>query len=192
VFTLITSLCCVALAYLLGSISSTCIVGYLFGRTDMRTEPDGRISGAAVFRRIGLFPFICVGLMDISLVVLAVMIAKLLTHTPNIMMLAGFAAVMGHNWSIFIGLRGGLGATAIFGALVVLMPLQVCYGLIGGGIIWLLTSRPSVGTAVGILIISGTSFLQMGMGTLVMYPLMLFSLMLLKQFQVARVTRTAH
>jgi len=107
VFTLITSLFCVALAYLLGSISSTCIVGYLFGRTDMRTELDGRISGAAVFRRIGLFPFVCVGLMDISLVVLAVTIARVLTHTPNVMMLAGFAAVMGHNWSIFLGFRGG-------------------------------------------------------------------------------------
>jgi len=189
---LITALCCVALAYLLGSISSTCIVGYLFGRMDMRTEPDGRISAAAVFRRIGLGPFVCVGLMDIGLVVLAVMIAKLLTHTPNIMMLAGFAAVAGHNWSIFLGLRGGLGATAIFGALVAVIPLEVCYGLIGGGVIWLLTSRPSVGTTVGILIISGTSFLQIGMGTLVMYPLMLFSLMLLKQFQVARVTRTTH
>ena len=158
----------------------------------MRSEPDGRISAAAVFRRIGLFPFLCVVLMDISLVVLVVIIAKVLTHTPNIMMLAGFAAVIGHNWSIFIGLRGGLGATAIFGALVAVIPLQVCFGLICGGIIWLLTSRPSVGTAVGILIVSGTSFLQMGMGTLVMYPLMLFFLMLLKQFQVARVTRTAH
>jgi len=158
----------------------------------MRSEPDGRISAAAVFRRIGLFPFLCVVLMDISLVVLAVIIAKVLTHTPNIMMLAGFAAVIGHNWSIFIGLRGGLGATAIFGALVVLIPLQVCFGLIGGGIIWLFTGRPSVGTAVGILITSGLTLLQAGMGALAMYPLMLFSLMLLKQFQVARVTRTIH
>jgi glycerol-3-phosphate acyltransferase PlsY len=158
----------------------------------MRTEPDGKISAAAVFRRIGLFPFLCVVLMDISLVVTAVMIAKVLTHTPNVMMFAGFAAVIGHNWSIFIGFRGGLGATAIFGALVMVIPLQVCYGLIGGGIIWLLTSRPSVGTAVGILIVSGTTFLQTGDGTLALYPLTLFFLMLLKQFQVARVTRTAH
>jgi acyl phosphate:glycerol-3-phosphate acyltransferase len=158
----------------------------------MRTEPDGRISGAAVFRRIGLFPFVCVGLMDIGLVVTAVMIAKVLTHSPNTIMLAGLAAVTGHNWSIFIGLRGGLGATAIFGALVAVIPLEVCYGLLGGGIVWLLTGRPSVGTAVGILIVSGATLLQMGMGTLVMYPLMLFSLMLLKQFQVARVTRTIH
>jgi glycerol-3-phosphate acyltransferase PlsY len=189
---LITSLFCVALAYLLGSISSTCIIGYLVGHLDMRSEPDGKISAAAVFRRIGLFPFACVVLMDISLVVTAVIIAKVLTHAPNVMMFAGFAAVIGHNWSIFIGFRGGLGATAIFGALVALMPLQVCYGLIGGGIIWLLTSRPSVGTAVGILIVSGTTFLQTGDGTLALYPLTLFFLMLLKQFQAARVARTAH
>jgi acyl phosphate:glycerol-3-phosphate acyltransferase len=189
---LITALCCVALAYVLGSISSTCIVGYLLGRMDMRTEPDGKISAAAIFRRLGLGPFVCVGLMDIGLVALAVIIAKLLTNSPTIMMFAGIAAVAGHNWSIFLGLRGGLGATAIFGALVAVMPLQAWYGVIGGGIIWVLTSRPSLGTVVGIGIISGTSVLQMGMGTLAMYPLMLFFLMLLKQFQVARVARTAH
>jgi glycerol-3-phosphate acyltransferase PlsY len=189
---LITALFCIAIAYLLGSISSTCIIGYLVGHLDMRSEPDGKISGAAVFRRMGLLPFLCVGLMDISLVVTAVILAKVLTHSPNIMMLAGFAAVMGHNWSIFLGFRGGLGASAIFGALVAVIPLQVCYGLIGGGIIWLLTGRPSVSTAAAILIISGTSFLQMGMGAQAMYPLILFSLMLLKQFQVARVPRTTH
>ena len=189
---MITSLFCVALAYLLGSISSTCVIGYLVGHVDMRSEPDGKISGAAVYRRLGLFPFVCVGLMDIGLVILAVTIARVLTHSPNIIMLAGFAGVMGHNWSIFLGLRGGLGATAIFGALVAVIPLQVSYGLIGGGIVWLLTGRPSVGTAVGILITSGLTLLQAGMGALAMYPLMLFSLMLLKQLQVARVTRTIH
>jgi glycerol-3-phosphate acyltransferase PlsY len=158
----------------------------------MRSEPDGKISAAAVFRRIGLFPFLCVGLMDIGLVVTAVIIAKVLTHSPNMMMLAGLAAVMGHNWSIFLGLRGGLGATAMAGALVAVMPLATCYGLIGGGIVFLLTQRPSVGTAVAILIMSGVTFLQMGMGAQAMYPLILFSLMLLKQFQVARVPRTTH
>ncbi len=158
----------------------------------MRSEPDGRISAAAVFRRIGLFPFLCVVLMDISLVISAVIIAKVLTQTPDIMMLAGLAAVAGHNWSIFLGLRGGLGATAMFGALVAVIPLEVSYGLLGGGIIWLLTGRPSVGTAVGILITSGIALLQVGMGALAIYPLILFSLMLLKQFQVARVTRTIH
>lgn len=187
-----TSVVCIALAYLLGSISSTCIVGYLAGHQDMRSEPDGRISAAAVFRRIGLFPFLCVAFMDIGFVVTAVIIAKVLTNSPNIIMLAGLAAVMGHNWSIFLGLRGGLGATAMAGALVAVVPLEVCYGVLGGGIVWLLTGRPSVGTAVCILITSGITLFQTGMGAQTMYPLMLFSLMLIKRFQVARVTRTTH
>ncbi len=185
-----TSVFCIALAYLLGSISSACIVGYLFGHTDMRREPDGRISAAAVGRRFGLLPFLCVLFMDIGLVVLAVTIAEVLTHATDIMLLAGFAAVLGHNWSIFLGFRGGLGATAIFGALVAVMPVQICYGLISGVIVWFLIGRPSVGTAVGILVTASAAFLEFGMGALVMYPLTLFSLMLLKQMQVARVSRT--
>jgi glycerol-3-phosphate acyltransferase PlsY len=129
--------------------------------------------------------------MDISLAFLAVSIAEVLTHAPDIMLLAGFAAVMGHNWSIFLGLRGGLGATAIFGALVAVMPLQICYGLISGVIVWfLIGGRPSVGTAVGIIVASGAAFLEFGMGAFAIYPLTLFSLMLLKQMQVAGVTGT--
>ena len=180
---------CILIAYLLGSISSTCIIGHLFGHVDMSCEPDGRISAAAVFRRVGLLPFVCVLFMDISLVFLAVTIARVLTHDTDIMMLAGFAAVMGHNWSIFLGFRGGLGATAIFGALVAIMPLEICYGAIGGVIVWLLIGRPSVGTAIGIIIASCIAFLEFGKGALVIYPLTLFALMLLKQLQVVSMTR---
>ena len=129
--------------------------------------------------------------MDISLSVFAILIAKTLTDSTNVMMLAGFAAVVGHNWSIFIKLKGGLGATAIFGALVVIVSWPILYGLLAGGIILFLTRKPGLSTAVGILTISGTIMIQNGIGALAMYPLILFSLMLLKRLQVSRLPRTS-
>ena len=177
------------LAYLIGSISSTCIVGYLAGRFDMRNEPDGKISAVAIHKKMGFFPFVCVSLMDISLAILAVAIAGMLTGSPNIMMLAGIATVVGHNWSIFLKLKGGLGATAILGVLTAMITWQVIYGLIACAIIFLLTQKPGLSTILGIVTLSGTMSILNGIGTLALYPLVLFSLMLLKRFQVAWLPR---
>lgn len=107
------SLLSIPLAYLLGSISSTYIVGRLVGNVDMRTEDDGRISAAAMYRRFGLIPFLVVVIMDMGMAALAVIIAKMLTESLEIVLVAGFATVVGHNWSVFLRFKGGLGATAI-------------------------------------------------------------------------------
>ncbi|MFZ7102075.1 MAG: glycerol-3-phosphate acyltransferase [Peptococcaceae bacterium] len=40
-------------AYLIGSISSTCIIAKIFGHSDMRKEADGTISAASVYRKMG-------------------------------------------------------------------------------------------------------------------------------------------
>ena len=43
--------------YLLGSVSSTWIIMRLFAKQDMRGEPDGTISAAAVYHKLGAFPY---------------------------------------------------------------------------------------------------------------------------------------
>ena len=91
------SLLSVPLAYLLGSISSTYIVGRLLGNVDMRTEGDGRISATAVYRRLGLIPSLVVVIVDMVMAALAVIIAAMLTESLEIVLVAGFAAVVGHN-----------------------------------------------------------------------------------------------
>ena len=61
----------VPLAYLIGSFPSTLIIGKLVGRTDMRAEGDGKISAAAIYRRMGRLPYTIVVLMDIGKVLTA-------------------------------------------------------------------------------------------------------------------------
>lgn len=79
---MIASLLGIALAYVIGSISTACIIGRLAGNLDIRKEPDGRISAAAVYQKLGLFPFACVVIMDIALAMLAIMVAKVFTDLP--------------------------------------------------------------------------------------------------------------
>lgn len=181
---MILSASSVLTAYLIGSVSSTCIVGRLAGGVDMRNEPDGRVSAAAVYEKIGLRSFLAVVLLDISLSMLAVFLAQVLTGSLIVSMLAGIAVVAGHNWSIFIKLKGGLGATTILGVLIMMTSWTVIIGLIASGVVLCLTRRPGISTAYGILAISGYLYIQNGLGTLAIYPFMLFSLMLLKRFQV--------
>ncbi len=182
----------IVLAYLIGSISAAWIVGRIAGNIDMRNEPDGRISAAAVHQKLGLAPFAMVVILDVAFALVAVLIAGLLTeNSTNIMMLAGAAAVAGHNWSVFLKFKGGQGATAILGALAGVLAWQAVYPLAIAGILLLATHKSTLSTAVGLIGSSGILIIQNGLGLVSAFPLLLFCLMLIKKYQMARNTRIA-
>jgi acyl phosphate:glycerol-3-phosphate acyltransferase len=188
----IPSLLSIVIAYLLGSISSSWVVGRLFGNLDMSTERDGRISASALHDKLGLLPYAIVVFMDIGLALSAVIVARMFTNNINIMMLSGLAAVAGHNWSIFLKFKGGLGATAILGALALVISWPIFYGLAVAGMVLVLTHKPGLSTAVGIFTFSCTVLIEKGPGVEALYPLTLFILMLIKRIQVARAVKTTH
>jgi glycerol-3-phosphate acyltransferase PlsY len=176
----------IAAGYLLGSVSSSWIIVRLFGKQDMRCEPDGTISAATVYYKLGVFPYTLAVLMDIMLAAAAVILVRALTHSSSIAMLAGIAAMAGHNWSIFLRFKGGLGATAMTGALAAVMLWPLCYGLVVAALVGVITHRHGLGTAIGVITIFFVALIQNGAGVIVVYPLSLFSLMLVKRFQLAR------
>lgn len=178
----------VAIAYLLGSVSSSCIVGCLAGNHDISSEPDGHISASIIYYRAGLLHFLMVVIMDVSLAALGITVAKELTNSINVMMTAGLAAMAGHNWSIFLKFKGGVGATAIAGALLIVMFWSLLYGLIAAGIVLLLTQKPGLSGAIGIITVSSAVFMRSGFEMLAGYPLALSMLMLLKKYQVGRLS----
>jgi glycerol-3-phosphate acyltransferase PlsY len=158
----------------------------MVGHPGMRNEPDGRVSAATIFQKAGLIPFAIVVLSDISISTLAVFTAKILTGSTAVSMIAGIAAVAGHNWSIFIKFKGGLGATSILGVLVMITSWAVIIGLVASGVTFGLTRRPGLSTACGIMAISGYLYIQYSPGTPAIYPWILLCLMLVKRFQAYR------
>jgi glycerol-3-phosphate acyltransferase PlsY len=65
--------------------------------------------------------------------------------------LAGLAAVAGHNWSIFLGFRGGSGVATFFGGWLALFPMV---GLFGGELLMLgaaSTLFMSLGSITGVV-----------------------------------------
>ncbi len=114
----------IVLGYLIGSVP----VGYIVAKTkgiEITSHESGRTGGTNVSRALGTKYGIFVGALDILKGALAVWLARhYIGADPAIYAaLGGAFAVIGHNWSIFLGLRGGAGGATSAGALLALNPL---------------------------------------------------------------------
>jgi len=99
--------------YLLGSIPSGQIVAWLYGGVDLSTLGSGKTGTTNVLRTLGPGAAAVVLAGDVAKGIAAVLVARWLVHPIDerhvAEALAGFAAVLGHNWSIYIKLKGGRG-----------------------------------------------------------------------------------
>jgi len=103
----------VVIGYLLGSVPSGQIVGWLAGGVDLSKHGSGKTGTTNALRTLGWGAAAAVFFGDLAKGIAAVLLAHVLfgghaaQHWAEV--LAGFAAVLGHNWSIFIKLKGGRG-----------------------------------------------------------------------------------
>lgn len=112
----------VAGAYLVGAVPfGLLVVRGVTGR-DIRTEGSGNIGATNVFRTAGPVLGVAVMLLDLLKGAAPVLVAQRLGASPAVVVAAGLAAVVGHNWSVFLGGRGGKGIAASYGVLLALSP----------------------------------------------------------------------
>ena len=117
----------IALGYLLGSIPTAYIAGYTSKRIDIRQIGDENMGAANAFRQLGARTGIIVGIIDAGKGALAVLIAQTVNLPQIAILVTGAAAVIGHNWPVFIGFRGGRGESTTIGILltVVTQPMLI-------------------------------------------------------------------
>ena len=108
--------------YLLGSIPTGVIVGRLWKGIDVRRHGSTHTGGLNTLRVAGVPAGILAGLGDMAKGVAAILVARSVGPEPWSVPLAGFAAVVGHNWSLYIGFNGGLGIATLGGTLVLFRP----------------------------------------------------------------------
>lgn len=131
-------LVCLA-AYLYGSIPFGVLLGKARG-IDLLQYGSGRTGAANTLRTLGRGASVAAFLGDFSKGVVAVVLARTLVGTPALEVAAGLAAIAGHNWSVFIGFRGGRGVVASAGVLAVMAAPVAALGIIiFGAVAW--TSR---------------------------------------------------
>jgi acyl phosphate:glycerol-3-phosphate acyltransferase len=130
----------VVISYLLGSIPTAYIAGRLIHGQDIRQMGDSNMGAANAYRQLGARVGIVVGIIDSAKGALAVLIA----HAANLpviwVLIVGIAAVIGHNWPVFLGFRGGRGVSTTIGVLLVTVTIPILI-MAGPCIIALLLTR---------------------------------------------------
>jgi glycerol-3-phosphate acyltransferase PlsY len=144
------ALLAIGVAYLLGSIPSAYLIGRWVKGLDLRKHGDGRMGAALTRRRVGLWAGILVSIMDFGKGVAAVVLAKELGLPLPVVITAGLAVVVGHNWSLFIQFKGGKGAMTTYGVLVSLMLWPLLTAMAVAGIALIFTNNRT-GFATGVL-----------------------------------------
>lgn len=140
------------IAYLLGSISFSIIVTWLFSRKDIRTFGSGNAGGTNVLRVMGPLPGIITILGDVGKCILAVMIAKFFLpggENAIAMSLAGLFCVLGHMFPVYFGFKGGKGVASSAG-MVLALDYRVFLILIAAFAITVIVTRyVSLGSILG-------------------------------------------
>lgn len=112
----------IILSYLIGAVSFSYLMGQLLKKLDIRDHGSGNAGATNTLRVLGVGPAIIVLLLDCAKGILAVWVGYLLTGgEPLFAAAAGLAAVLGHNWPIFFGFRGGKGVATTIGVLATLV-----------------------------------------------------------------------
>lgn len=117
----------VLLAYIFGSTPFGLLVVKLGTGKDIRQVASGRTGGTNAMRAAGFGAGLLTALLDILKGVVSVWVAQALTDNNWIHVLAPIAAIIGHNYSIFLAerdengkfrLRGGAGGAPTVGGAV--------------------------------------------------------------------------
>jgi glycerol-3-phosphate acyltransferase PlsY len=154
----------VVIAYLLGSIPFGLIIGKLKGGVDIRDYGSGKTGATNVMRTVGTKLGILTLVLDVVKAAGAVVLATVIIdggsgsftiggvsvywqHIAQVV--AGLAAIAGHNWPVFAKFKGGRGVTAYFGTLFAIFPPAGIFGAEVVAIAALRSRHMSMGSILG-------------------------------------------
>lgn len=153
----------VIIGYVIGSIPFGLLIVKMKTGKDIRTIESGRTGGTNAVRAAGLGAGLLTAFLDILKGAAAVWIAQaLLPGNPLVHVLAPLAAILGHNYSVFLISRdergklrfhgGAGGAPALGGAMGLWFPILPIV-LAAGALIWFTIGIASLTTmAIGLVV----------------------------------------
>jgi len=142
------------ISYLIGSVP----FGYLFGRlvkgVDIRKHGSGNIGATNVFRVVGRQWGIIVLILDFAkgFLVVTLLAEFFFNLAPAVSIgiykiVMAIAVISGHNWTVFLGFKGGKGIATSLGTLLGIVPLACGLAVIvwvGTILIWKYVSVASL------------------------------------------------
>jgi len=138
------------------------------------------MGAANVMREIGTHEGVFVGLFDVAKGAGAVLVAQALNVSELWVFGAGFAALVGHNFPVFAGFRGGRGSAAIVGIFLVLAPKAMLVTLAVVAIPFFTTRKFMAAMLIGFGLLPLFAWLFEGSLSLVRYALAIDLFMLIR------------
>lgn len=139
------------LAYFIGATP----FGFLAGRArgiDIRDHGSGNIGATNVMRTLGKPVGITVLVLDVFKGMVPVFIAMWAEKGSAVVIATAVAAILGHNYTFWLGFKGGKGIATTGGALLPIMPIAILSAIL----LWLLTVKVTRYVSVASLVAAVT------------------------------------
>lgn len=137
------------IAYLIGNISFSLLIGKLFFKKDVRNYGSGNAGTTNMIRAFGAKIGVITFIGDALKGMLAAYIGKLLGGMDGCY-IAGIMVIVGHNWPVFMKFKGGKGVATTVGVMLYVLPIPTFICFVIGVSIAFFTRIISIGSLIGV------------------------------------------
>src|SRR5579883_1955781 len=142
----------VVLSYLMGGIPTGYLVVKRLRGIDIRKHGSGNPGTANVYRVAGRLPGAITLLVDAAKGCIPVLLAeRFFPGRVDLALACGAAAIIGHDWTVFLGFKGGKGVATSAGVFGALMPKAAACAAAAFFAGFAVTGHISVGSMAGAL-----------------------------------------
>jgi glycerol-3-phosphate acyltransferase PlsY len=162
-------------AYLVGSIPTAYILVRRVRGLDIRRVGSRNVGALNTFQQVGLWGGLLVLLFDAGKGALAVLAPGWIGAPEWTVYSTAILVVIGHNWPVFLGFRGGKGAASILGVSLALLWWQTLIAAGATLLIVLLLRNVIIGALVGFILLDAlTVITDQGAGLIALCFLLTF------------------
>ena len=146
------------LGYVFGSIPCGLWLVQAFHGIDIRNYGSGNIGTTNVFRTVGQKTAAAVLVGDMLKGIMALYIISKFTADPTIVAITALGALLGHNYSLFLGFKGGKGVATGLGLFLYMLPWGAVAAFSVWAVIVLITRYVSLGSIVAAIVAAATGW----------------------------------
>ncbi len=139
---------CAALGYVVGNIETAVLISRAYFHDDVRGHGSGNAGTTNMLRVFGMKPGVMTFIGDFTKGIVAVLLGRLLAGETG-GYVAGLFAVMGHDYPLLFGLKGGKGVATSLGIAWMISPVVAAVATVCGFAIIYISQMVSLGSLAG-------------------------------------------
>lgn len=142
----------IVISYFLGNFSTSVIISKLWANIDIRKHGSGNAGATNMYRILGAKAAILTLIGDALKGVFAVWIGRKFGGEYTAL-LCGMAVIIGHNWPVLLGFKGGKGIATAIGVVLTVNYIVALICILLGILVLIKTKYVSLASMVGIIVL---------------------------------------